>query len=322
MATLFFSYSHADEALRDQLEVQLAMLKRQGVIEPWHDRRIIAGETLDHSISAHVENDDIILLLVSPDFIASDYCYDKEMMRAMERQDAGTATVIPVILRYCEWHHAPFGKLLATPTDGKPVTSWSDRDHAFLAVAQAIRKAAEKVNGTGSSRQTSSLSKGDPTTPVSAFPALPPRSSNLRLAKQFNERDMDRFRIDTFEFLASFFENSLAELGVRHEGIEGVFRRIDTNRFTAVIYKAGKSVARCTIFMGGSFSRTSINYVAQETTDSNSYNESLSVSADDQAMYLKSMGMSYSVRQDGKLSQEGAAEFYWSLLIDPLQRNR
>ena len=97
MATVFFSYSHADEALRDQLEKQLSMLKRQGVIETWHDRRIGAGEEFGSEIDSHVEEDDIILLLVSPDFLDSDYCYEREMLRAIERHDAGEAIVIPVI---------------------------------------------------------------------------------------------------------------------------------------------------------------------------------------------------------------------------------
>jgi len=124
MPSVFFSYSHADEALRDQLEKQLAMLRRQGVIETWHDRRIGAGQDIDHAIDEHINRDEIILLLVSPDFLASDYCYDIEMKRAMERHHAGKAIVIPVILRACDWHHAPFGKLNATPRDGKPVTQW------------------------------------------------------------------------------------------------------------------------------------------------------------------------------------------------------
>src|SRR5437762_917707 len=101
MAILFFSYSHKDEGLRDQLEIHLAMLKRQGFIETWHDRRISAGEILDHAVSENLESADIILLLVSPDFLASDYCYDREMMRAMERHEAGLSAVIPVILRPC-----------------------------------------------------------------------------------------------------------------------------------------------------------------------------------------------------------------------------
>ncbi len=104
--------------MRDQLEVQLSMLKRQGAIETWHDRRIGAGQEIDGAISGNLEEADIILLLVSPDFLASDYCYDREMIRAMERHHAGDAIVIPVILRACDWHPAPFGKLNATPPDG------------------------------------------------------------------------------------------------------------------------------------------------------------------------------------------------------------
>jgi len=68
LPTLFFSYSHQDEALRDQLEVHLSVLKRQGLIEAWHDRRIVAGKEFHGEISAHLEAADIILLIVSPDF--------------------------------------------------------------------------------------------------------------------------------------------------------------------------------------------------------------------------------------------------------------
>ena len=142
MDSVFFSYSHRDETLRDQLEIQLTMLKRQHVISTWHDRRLIAGDGVDRGISRQIEAADIILLLVSPDFLASEYCYSVEMTRALERHAAGEARVIPVILRPCEWHHAPFGHLLASPTDGKPVTKWADADDAFLSVAKAIRAAA------------------------------------------------------------------------------------------------------------------------------------------------------------------------------------
>lgn len=151
MPNVFFSYCHADEALRDQLEKQLAMLKRQGVINTWHDRRINVGQEIDAAIDEHINSDEIILLLVSPDFIASDYCYNIEMKRAMERHQAGEAIVIPVILRACDWHYAPFGKLLGTPQDGKPVTLWPDRDEAFLQVAKDVRKAAEKLRSTHTS---------------------------------------------------------------------------------------------------------------------------------------------------------------------------
>jgi TIR domain len=73
VATLFFSYSHVDEDLRDQLEIHLSGLRRQGLIESWHDRRITAGDEFGSALDAHIDTHDVILLLVSPDFIASDY---------------------------------------------------------------------------------------------------------------------------------------------------------------------------------------------------------------------------------------------------------
>lgn len=320
LATVFFSYSHADEALRDQLEKQLAMLKRQGVIETWHDRRIGAGDELDPSISAHVESDDIILLLVSPDFLASDYCYDREMRRAMERHDAKQAIVIPIILRPCDWHGARFGKLMATPTDGKPVTQWSDRDEALLNVAHAIRAAAGKV----SIKAEPIVSRSPPVASAATeFFSQPerPRSSNLRLAKTFTDRDRDRFKIESFEYISNYFQNSLSELGERNSGIAGDFRRIDGNRFTASIYRDGKAIARCTVFTGGgSFIGKGIAYLNGESTTTDSYNENLSVDADEQALFLRPHGMSMRGQIEGKLSQEGAAEFYWNILIEPLQQ--
>jgi TIR domain len=174
MASVFFSYSHADEALRDQLEKQLSLLKRQGIIDVWHDRRIGGGQDFAQQIDEHVETDDIVLLLVSADFLDSEYCYEKEMKRAMERHETGEAVVIPVILRACDWHGAPFGKLNATPPDG---------------------------------------------------------------------RDKDKFRFEAFEFMAKFFDNSLNELSQRNPGIEGSFRTVDANRFTAAVYKNGQAVA-------------------------------------------------------------------------------
>lgn len=232
MPNVFFSYCHADEALRDQLEKQLAMLKRQGVIETWHDRRIHAGREIDTAIDEHINSDEIILLLVSPDFIASDYCYNIEMNRAMERHHAGEAIVIPVILRACDWHYAPFGKLLGTPQDGKPVTQWPDRDEAFLQVAKEVRKAAEKLRSTHA-KASPQAARVELINPQQAVPSGP-RSSNLRLAKTFTQLDKDRFQIDTFEYIARYFENSLQELQARNPGFEGVFRRVDANRFVVV----------------------------------------------------------------------------------------
>ncbi|MGF1537423.1 MAG: toll/interleukin-1 receptor domain-containing protein, partial [Elainellaceae cyanobacterium] len=142
---LFYSYSHKDDALREQLETHLKLLQRQGLIQTWHDRRILAGDEWESEIDDNLNRADIILLLVSPDFIASDYCYDIEMKRAMERHEAGEARVIPVILRPVDWRGTPFNKLSWLPQNGDPITSWRDRDAAWLNVEQGIKQVAQSL---------------------------------------------------------------------------------------------------------------------------------------------------------------------------------
>jgi hypothetical protein len=151
--SLFYSYSHKDEALRKKLETHLSLLQTQGVIGGWHDRRIEAGTEWDGIINENLDRAGMILLLVSADFLASRYCRDVEVTQAMERHEAGTARVIPVILRPVDWHTAPFGKLQSLPRDGKPVTKWSNRDEAFTDIARGIREAAKGLNSLARSRE-------------------------------------------------------------------------------------------------------------------------------------------------------------------------
>jgi tetratricopeptide (TPR) repeat protein len=169
---LFFSYSHKDEKLRDELEAHLAMLKREGVICGWHDRKITAGKGWDGKIREHLNSADVILLLVSSTFLASDYCYDNEVNRAMERHLAGDGVVIPVILRPCDWTHAPFSALQALPKNARPVFSWKSRDDAFLDVVEGIRRAVEELRLSREDQSESRDETAKATTP-SAIPRPP-----------------------------------------------------------------------------------------------------------------------------------------------------
>jgi len=143
-----FCYSHKDETLRDELEKHFSILNRSGIVSAWHDRRISGGTEWDPDIDEHLRKADIILLLVSADFIASDYCYDKEMKLAIERHERGEARVIPIILRDCDYIGAPFGKLQGFPKDMKPVKSWPSQDEALKDVAIGIRRVAEELRRT------------------------------------------------------------------------------------------------------------------------------------------------------------------------------
>ena len=137
MPRLFFSYSHADENLRDQLETHLSALRRQEIISSWHDRRITAGTEVGSAIDSHIDTADVILLFISPDFIASDYCYVREMKRALERHQKSEARVIPVILQPCDWHDLPFGKILATPMDGRSRSGRISMRHSSILSSQS-----------------------------------------------------------------------------------------------------------------------------------------------------------------------------------------
>jgi internalin A len=140
---VFISYSHQDEPWRAELETHLKLLQRQGLISVWTDRRIPAGEDWGGQIDRHLESAEIILLLISSDFIASHYCWDREMNRALDRHEAGEAVVVPIIVRDVDFRRAPFAHLQALPREAKPVTLWPDRDSAWKDVAMGIRAVAE-----------------------------------------------------------------------------------------------------------------------------------------------------------------------------------
>ncbi|MEM6454813.1 MAG: SUMF1/EgtB/PvdO family nonheme iron enzyme [Acidobacteriota bacterium] len=138
---VFISYSHRDEELRHELDVHLSSLRREGRVETWDDLKIEPGERWEAAIAENLEAADVVLLLVSAYFLDSDYAYEKEMTRALERHDAGEAEVVPIILRSCRWKKTPFGALQALPAKGKPVTKWADVHDALYDVVEGIEKA-------------------------------------------------------------------------------------------------------------------------------------------------------------------------------------
>ncbi len=161
---IFFSYSHEDEEHRLRLEKNLSLLRREGLVESWHDRKILPGEKWGEEIDRELARAEIILFLVSADFVASDYCWDVEVKGAMKRFEAGEATVVPIIVRDCDWHSAPFGKVQGLPKDAKPVTSWPNGDEAWADVARGLRRLlkARAASSPATSLQTGAARSGEP----------------------------------------------------------------------------------------------------------------------------------------------------------------
>ena len=143
---VFYSYAHEDEVLLNKLKSHLSILRREGLITECYDRQIVPGTEWKHVIDDHINTASIILLLISPDFIASDYSYGVEMVQAMQRHKASDACVIPIILRPVDWTRAPFAELQALPTNARPVTTWSNRDKALVDIVKGVRRAIENFH--------------------------------------------------------------------------------------------------------------------------------------------------------------------------------
>ena len=316
MITVFFSYSHKDEQLRDELEVHLSMLKREGRISTWHDRRVSAGSEIDVTIDTNLRTADVVLLLVSPQFLASDYCYQREMEFALDRHEKGDAVVIPVILRSCDWKHAPFGKLLATPTDGHPVTLHKNTDQAFSIVVQDIRRAIDRI-----ASKTPDQQQHEPASSTSVAMPQMPRSSNLRVKACFTDADKDRFLSDSFDYIAQFFRSSLQELNTRNPDVQTNYFQGGDPSFSARVYRKGQVVSQCCIrVQNGGLGGSGLAYSTDFDPRGNSYNELMTIESGDQSLHLKPIGMAMHINRDSdQLTQNGAAEYFWAILMSPLQ---
>lgn len=326
-AKVFFSYAHADEALRDQLAKQLVVMQRNGLISAWHDRQIDAGKDLDPAISEALETSDIVLCLVSPDFLASHYCYEREMKRALERRRTGECEVIPVILRPCPWTDTPLGGLRATPSDGNPVTKFSNQDEAFLNIARDIQRVVKTVRTSRSAGAVdeppqSHVQAAGPAGPRRAGPAPEPPAARLpktRIRRTFKDADKDAFLESAFETVVSFVEDAAKGLRTEPSHIEARFRRIDARSFSVSIYEDGRRVAAGSVWYGNGMGN-GIYFASSPDVTRGSFNEMLSVADDGFELHLKTLGVSMRGNAKERMSAQDAAEYLWEMILGPLIR--
>ncbi|PLR43306.1 toll/interleukin-1 receptor domain-containing protein [Chimaeribacter arupi] len=321
MTTLVFSYSHVDEALRNELEKHLSPLKRMGKITTWHDRRIVPGQEFERQIDQYFSQADIILLLISSDFINSDYCYQVEMANALERHKRGEAVVIPVILRECAWHQLPFGSIMAATIDGKPITRFSSHDEGYVQIVDAVSRAIANLEAK---KPQQSVHAAAPVNPMlqAADTVFTPRSSNLSLPKSFTDLDKDRALHEGFEYVARYFENSLDELKNRHAGLDVDFQRIDANSFTCSVYVNGSKVGQCGIWRGNQHHGMGDICYSQGNVVRNSINESLSLADNGQSLGFRALmgGFSSGNSREELLTNEGMSEHLWGMFFGVIKQ--
>lgn len=316
MATVFVSYSHKDERYREELGKHLALLERQGLIDAWHDRRIGPGDHVDHSIAAWIDAADIVLVLVSADFLSSTYCQDVELVRAMERHDEGAAKLVPIIVRPCDWHSAPFGRLNALPRDGVPISEFPNPDVAFKQVALAIRSlAAGERSAPAIARSTD---RGARSRVTSGNTGRNGEDDAFAIKREFTDLEKDEFLDAAFEEMAAFFDNGLTKLKRTNSHIDVRFKRVDATRFTSVVYVDGKAGAQGSVRLGkNGFGEIAFSNSAH--ADSNSINESFLVNSDGFSLALKPLGIASFGSTPDRMSMQEAAKYLWEVFVRPLR---
>lgn len=322
MTTGFISYTHADTALKEELVRHLAPLQREGLIDLWHDGMLRPGEHLDPAVQAALAASDVVILLVSAGFIASDYCYEQEMLRAFARQREGTARVIPIILKPCQWKGVPIGKgetlsaFIALPKDGKAVINWPDTDTAFDNAVGSIR---DMIKAGGSSPQISGNIAQ--TLGTSARATRPAGSSNLLgISTKPTDLDRDRFLRSGFTTTAALFEEKLAELKASDLRIDTDFEQIDSRSFAASVYFDGNRVGQVSIWHGSQMWRNALCLSYDTATSSrSSMNDCLPI---EDTPHGLAFGVSATMSRrlaEGPLDAAGAAAYFWENFLEQVR---
>ena len=303
----FISYSHKDYKTLDQLHTHLAVLLRDGRIDAWVDRDVLAGEEINLGIEEQLEQCMLFLLLVSPDFLASDYCIEQEMKRALERHHAGDAIVVPIIIEPCDWKSTQLGDLKALPKDGIPISEWPNKNNAFLNVVQELRRVLAAYDEDHANVQVN----------LSANPETArPGGRRYLVKRDFDVIDISDFRQAAYAEIRTYFERAISEIDAI-EDIRGRFSSITDASFTCTIVNRARvhGTAHITIHRRMEvIDIGDIYYSFTENSPRGTANGIFTIHADEYDLFLKSLMMNFG--HDEKLfTPEAAAEQLWMLFL-------
>lgn len=309
----FISYSHHDSSALERLHVHLAVLRRDGLIREWFDRDILAGEDLDGRIADKLESSSLFLLIITPDFLNSDYCVEREMARALERQKAGEARVIGIIVEPCDWQSTPLRAIKVLPSDGKPVAEWTNANSAWLNVVQEIRRAILEDHQVGSAAQARDATFLSVSRPLAT-------ASRYRAKRDFDDIDRSEFRERAFEEIEEYFKQASSELDSLDDFRARVVDISPTAFGCTIVNRAlNRGTAHLTVHRQTSSGSGmgDIYWSFEENAASNSANGWLSIENDEFELFLKAQSFSFGWDERRKMSWREAASSMWN---DMLQR--
>lgn len=205
----FISYSHADDSYLALFQKHLAQLRREGSISDWTDNAVSAGGSLDNEISKALNEAEIFIALVSPDYLNSSYCYDKEFEEALRLHKEGRLKIVPVILEPCDWQNTPLGSIKALPKDGKAVALWNNQNTAMMDVMAHLRN----LSNMGNERDTTIIKAQTVT------------SKKYKIKKDFDSIEKMEFVDKAFNDVTKKIQDNLAEI----LSIDNIKARITAN---------------------------------------------------------------------------------------------
>lgn len=301
----FISYSHQDNSMLDLLHKHLTQLQRDNVINAWTDKDIMAGGKLDQNISAALKSSNLFIALLSPDYIASNYCYENEFKNALAMQENGMI-IIPIILEPCDWLSTPFKDFKALPTDGKAVSTWENKNTAFLDIAQNIRKLIASTEAVKDTTQKASFQNSVP--------------RNYRVQKDFDSIEKIEFVEKTLHEVKEYLKRYLEEI-VKLDNIKTRIIVDSIKEFESLLVNRNKiaTESHLKISISGesstSFSsRSNEKQIAYSITSGNSRQEAktLTLSFDEYHLFWMENNYYSGSRNKKELESKEIAELMWS----------
>jgi hypothetical protein len=306
MAKAFISYSHADEKVKDKLHVHLAQLRRDGEIDAWQDHEILAGSNLNQTISSALDSSELFIAIVSPDYLNSNYCYEKEFQQALELQAKGRMIIVPIIAEHCDWLNSPFREMKAVPKDGKPIIDWTNDNAAYLNIISELRRVLNSLKG---------IAKLSHPIENQAVP-----SKNYKVKKDFTQVDVVNFRRDSFHNIKKFFVESVDEINTVDD-IQAMLLTEEKDSFTCLISNKAKinSNGYITVYMPGEsmFGNADLAYTLADRRSQNSIqmNNIFTIESDQYQLYWSANNNLYGSSEKKSWTVKEISEKIWNEFI-------
>jgi hypothetical protein len=148
---LFLSYAHEDRDIVAELRKHLAPLQHEQIVTDWYDLELMPGDDWDREILSQLASSDLVIVMISADFLASNYAYGRELRLALNLHDQERVHLLPVIGRNCKWQNLPFARLQVLPEGAVAINSWQSRDDAFVSVVLGVERVAREILSSGDS---------------------------------------------------------------------------------------------------------------------------------------------------------------------------